>query len=98
MAFNGECLLLLAGPLFSALELISPMSCDNQCRGHLDLYLSYEQCPSWIKSKNAGASAGLRACFRPVSVVLKAQLNMRTHFDVALLNISSHTKTHNHSG
>lgn len=32
-SFNGSCLLLLAGPLFSALHLISPMSCDNQRRG-----------------------------------------------------------------
>lgn len=32
-SFNGGCLLLLAGPLFSALHLISPMSCDNQRRG-----------------------------------------------------------------
>lgn len=39
MAFNNECLLLLAGSLFSAQELISPMSCDNHRRGHLDLCL-----------------------------------------------------------
>lgn len=74
MAFNGNCLLLLAGPLFSALELISPMSCDSRCRGQLDLCLFYEQCPSCIKTKNAGASAKLCACVYLVSVELKAQM------------------------
>lgn len=79
MAFNGDCLLLLAGPLFSTLELISPMSCDNQCRGELDLCLFYEQCPSCIKTKNAGASAELSACIYLVSVKLKAQMRIRNH-------------------
>lgn len=82
MAFNGECLLLLAGPLFSALELISPMSCDNQCRGHSDLCLFYVQRPSCIKSKTAGL-----ACLHLVPVLLIAQINMRTYFDVAIFNI-----------
>lgn len=85
-AFNGDCLLLLAGPLFSALHLISPMSCDNQRRGQPG------PCPPpWVVS--VAATAGGRKKKRlPVRKLKfhfnwKAEMRRRTRFSATLIAV-----------